>query len=248
MRVGLAVSLGPRFGKKPFTPQSLFAGTAGAWYDPSDLSSMFQDSAGTTAAAVDSPVGRINDKSGNGNHATQATAAARPILRQDGSGRLYLEFDGVDDELRASFAIAQPWDRISAIRQITRADFDRIFGGATANAGNLLQHPTSPQIYALSGDTTGIVATSVPPLGTNMTVTERHAATGARLGINADAYFTGNTGTTLPGGIALGGGGPVGLRFSNIRLYGVVMIGRPLSDSETSQLRSFMAGKAGVTL
>src|SRR3712207_4298621 len=99
----LALSLGlnrqQRGTTAAFSPLSLFAGgTQGAWYDPSDLSSMFQNSNGTTAAAVDSPVGKINDKSGNGNHATQSTSAARPILRQSGS-LYYLEFDGVDDWL-----------------------------------------------------------------------------------------------------------------------------------------------------
>jgi hypothetical protein len=53
-----------------------------AWYDFSDLSSMFQDTAGATpVTAVEQPIGRINDKSGNGWHATQGTAAARPVLR-----------------------------------------------------------------------------------------------------------------------------------------------------------------------
>jgi hypothetical protein len=59
-----------------------FAGEQGAWYDPSDFSTMFQDTAGSTpVTAVEQPVGRINDKSGRGNNATQGTAAARPTLR-----------------------------------------------------------------------------------------------------------------------------------------------------------------------
>lgn len=76
-----------------FTPSSLFSGgERGAWYDPSDLSSMFQDSAGTTpVTAVEQPVGRINDKSGNNNHATQATAASRPVLRARYNYVLYSE-------------------------------------------------------------------------------------------------------------------------------------------------------------
>jgi hypothetical protein len=66
----------------PFTPSRLFrAGEQGAWYDPSDFSSMYQDSAGTTpVTAVEQPVGKILDKSGRGNHAIQATAASRPTL------------------------------------------------------------------------------------------------------------------------------------------------------------------------
>ena len=65
-----------------FSPLSLFAaGEQGAWYDPSDFSTMFQDSAGTTpVTAVEQPVGLIRDKSGRGNHASQSTAASRPVL------------------------------------------------------------------------------------------------------------------------------------------------------------------------
>jgi hypothetical protein len=65
-----------------FSPALLFAaGEQGVWYDPSDFSTMFQDSAGTTpVTAVEQPVGRILDKSGRGNTATQATSASRPVL------------------------------------------------------------------------------------------------------------------------------------------------------------------------
>lgn len=66
----------------PFSPSELFANNeVGAWYDPSDFSTMFQDAAGTTpVTAVEQPVGKILDKSGRGNHASQTTLAARPVL------------------------------------------------------------------------------------------------------------------------------------------------------------------------
>ena len=91
--------LGASMKKAGFTPRSLFsASEPGAWYDPSDMSTLFQDSAGTVpVTAVEQPVGLILDKSGRGNHATQATATSRPVLQQDASGRYYLSFDGVDD-------------------------------------------------------------------------------------------------------------------------------------------------------
>jgi len=69
-----------------WSPSRLFEdGEQGAWYDPSDLSTMFQDSAGTipmehVGTVVDQPVGLILDKSGNGHDAFQATATARPVL------------------------------------------------------------------------------------------------------------------------------------------------------------------------
>lgn len=60
----------------------LFSGSEqGAWYDPSDMSTLFQDNAGTTpVTAVEQPVGRMLDKSGRGNHASQATTTNRPVL------------------------------------------------------------------------------------------------------------------------------------------------------------------------
>lgn len=83
-----------------FQPSTLFAtGEQGIWLDPSDLATMFQDDAGTTpVTAAGQVVGLIRDKSGNGNHATQATAASKPILRNTGA-LWWLEFDGVDDFL-----------------------------------------------------------------------------------------------------------------------------------------------------
>ena len=62
--------------------RALFAaGEQGVWYDPSDLTTLFQDAAGTTpVTAVEQPVGRILDKSGQGNHATQTTSTSRPVL------------------------------------------------------------------------------------------------------------------------------------------------------------------------
>jgi len=68
-----------------FSPRALFAaGAQGVWYDPSDFSTLFQDSAGTTpVTAVGQPVGLMLDKSkglirgpelvSNGNFSSGAT-------------------------------------------------------------------------------------------------------------------------------------------------------------------------------
>ena len=228
-----------------FSPRQLFArGEAGAWYDPSDIRSIFQDSAGTVPAAVDGPVGRLADKSGRGNHAVQAVAAARPTLRSE-SGRLYLEFDGVDDCLRAAFAIAQPWDRISALRQISWTSNDRVFGGSSVNSGELRQAGSSPLLHLFSGLGFEVPA---PAVGANAVIAERHAGANSRGAVNAGAYSIGNGGTSAADGISIAEvGSSVGVvRAANIRLYGLCMVGRALSDGETLRLRRFMASKAGV--
>lgn len=78
--------------------EALFANSeVGAWYDPSDLTTMFQDRAGTTPVTADGQtVGKILDKSGRGNHATAPSDAARPLYKTDGTYH-WLQFDGVDD-------------------------------------------------------------------------------------------------------------------------------------------------------
>lgn len=62
-----------------FTPRSI-SGLA-LWLDASDSGSLFQNSDGTVPATASSdPVGYWGDKSGNGRHAVQATAARRPSV------------------------------------------------------------------------------------------------------------------------------------------------------------------------
>jgi hypothetical protein len=64
----------------------------GIWYDPQDLTTLFQDAQGTLpvympgTGQVDPPVGLMLDKSGGGYHASQNTTTARPTL----SGRYNL--------------------------------------------------------------------------------------------------------------------------------------------------------------
>ena len=89
---------GVTVGEVIFTPLSLFQnGEDGAWYDPSDLTTLFQDAAGTIPVTLDGqPVGLVTDKSGNGNNASQPVAAARPTYNET-PDRLTL--DKVDDSI-----------------------------------------------------------------------------------------------------------------------------------------------------
>jgi hypothetical protein len=84
-----------------FNPSVLFAqGEEGAWYDPSDLSSMFQADQ-TTPAVQGQAVGKILDKSGNGHHLVQTNSDKCPILRVDDLGNFCLDFT-TDDGMRST--------------------------------------------------------------------------------------------------------------------------------------------------
>lgn len=62
-------------------------------YDHKDITSFFSDSAMTTQATVNGPVGAVRDSSGNGRHRRQTDNAKRPTLRQSGS-LYYIEYNG----------------------------------------------------------------------------------------------------------------------------------------------------------
>ncbi|MDP3961151.1 MAG: hypothetical protein Q8Q26_14025 [Pseudorhodobacter sp.] len=96
----LSVTSAPMRERHGWHPGWLFRGGAqGAWFDPLDLSTMFQDAMGSVPVAADGDsVALMQDKSGKGNHAVQTIAARRPTWRTDGVLR-WLEFDGVDDRM-----------------------------------------------------------------------------------------------------------------------------------------------------
>ena len=78
--IALPVSLrGQLLYSTAFDPSRLVVGsTALVWLDPSDLTTLFQDAAGTTpVTAPGQPVGLALDKSGNGFHAT-SSGTSRP--------------------------------------------------------------------------------------------------------------------------------------------------------------------------
>lgn len=82
------------------TPAGLFTnGKDGAWLEPSPTTT-YTDTSGTTAATVGDAVARIDDLSGNDNHATQATSAARPLLAATPDR---VTFDLVDDNFSMDF-------------------------------------------------------------------------------------------------------------------------------------------------
>lgn len=115
----------PKFGLAGVIAGLFAAGEQGAWYDPSDLSTLFQDSAGTVpVTAVEQPVGLILDKSGRGNHAIQPTTTKRPLLKIDGNGKYYLRFDGIDDALYTSsinFIATDKMTVVAGVRKLSDA-------------------------------------------------------------------------------------------------------------------------------
>ncbi len=250
--MGLSMALTQPLGSgaAAFSPATLFTGgVQGAWYDPSDLSSMWQDSAGTVPAAVDSPVGKINDKSGNGNHATQATTARKPILRQAGAV-YYLEFDGVDDFTRVTFANTLPVDRLGAIRLDTWVNNRYIFDGGANNEAVLRQGGVTPQLMT---DSAGGSVSSDLALGVAGVSSERIDATAGNssLQINNGAKSFNFNAHSAATGIGIGdagsaAGGPI--VPSPVLLFGLITRCGTMSTEQLASCKSFLGAKIGIVL
>ena len=226
-----------------WSPLSLFAsGEQGVWYDPSDFSTMFQDSAGTTpVTAVGQPVGKILDKSGRGNHASQSTAAARPVLQQDGNGKYYLAFDGVDDFISATgMTQTTDMDAMFGMQHVGRcAVYHSAYAGVayacTPESGNAVTHTanTGPSVKAyvngviVSPQTRAAIDTAWPDNTTS--VVEMQVA---------DLL------TSWGGGFAFG----FYPAFGGFRRLYPGILRESMSAQELMDARSWVAGKCGVTL
>jgi hypothetical protein len=81
-------------GPSLWTPADI---TTALWLDASDASTMFDATSGGSLVAADGAVARLQDKSGNANHATQSTSGSRPVRKVSVQNGLdVLRFDGAN--------------------------------------------------------------------------------------------------------------------------------------------------------
>jgi len=123
--------------------KSIFAvGGQGFAYDPNDLTTLYQDAAGTIpVTAAGQPVGLMKDKSGRNNHASQTVSASRPILQRNATtGAYYLAFDGADDFLQTSNIDFTGTDEMSLFAGLNRTGNATI--GTVLETGYNYANPT----------------------------------------------------------------------------------------------------------
>lgn len=239
------------------TPKPLFAqGEQGVWYDPSDLSTLFQDSAGTTPVTdVDQPVGRMLDKSGNGNHAVQATSASRPLLKREGSGRYYLLFDGTDDSLATSTMNMTATDEVTAAVALTKssnAARGMLLEFTNASTGRfLIEAPPAGltgYIGASGGSAVAFTSGSSEGAPDNavLTLSGDISADTVSLRRNSTAVSSGSgnqgTGNFANSILYIGRRGGSSLPF-NGKLYGLVVVGRTITQSELFNVEKWLNSK-----
>jgi len=101
-------------------------------------------------------VSQVNDKSGLARHPVQANAAKQPLWVAAGgpNNAPYIEGDGVDEDLRAIFAVPQPCHQFFVIKpSVAPVGYDYMSDGgtgATYNTAALYYHPTLAKLVALN--------------------------------------------------------------------------------------------------
>jgi hypothetical protein len=238
-----------------FDPASLFAGgQEGAWYDPSDLDTLFQDSAGTTpVTASGQPVGKMLDKSGNGNHATQAIYAKRPIYTE-GSGLAWLAFDGVGDAMEAP-ALGVTSSALTMLYSATQSggSADDVIFGVENTTSNRFQNFTTSSGARVTGvqSSGGSTFPAYGNVSTNQIAgavwngsAVQNYINGAASGANSS--LSGSMDLTS-GVIYIGKSPSFSVVFSGI-FRGGLLINRGLSAEEVISFSTYLAAKSGVTL
>lgn len=240
-----------------FSPLSLFSnGEQGALYEPWDLTTLYQDSAGTTPVTADGdPVGLMLDKSGNGNHATQSVAASRPVYRTDGTLH-WLVADGVDDYLVIPVAAqgSASDNNFAAAATVTTAGF-YLFGCFADDGFMLLPGETGCRaIVDVNGAKIAGASTGLYSSGTTLVASAQSDISGGIIDLNLStgyynsAPFTAGV-KSIPVSMALfhRGDQSTSSNFSG-KFFGGLMVSRLASEQERGQCEQYLAQKAGVTL
>lgn len=233
-----------------FDPAQLFAaGEQGGYYDVSDITTLYQDLAGTTpVTATGQTVGKILDKSGRARHLFAPTDAQRPIYTVNGS-LIYLLFDGTDDymlEAGSPSSIVKPLTLAAAAN--CGVSGNKILVGDTLRT-EISINTVGGTVYAGgSSISTSGLSTSVNVDRVFVGVNNGDAT--STIAVNNLQTTAGNAGTnnlTKIGIMGTGAGG--GNLRSTGRFYaGVIRGGGNLTVYQMANLKNWLAAKMGISI
>ena len=200
-----------------------------------------------------------------GNHAYQTTSASRPILRQNATtGSYYLEFDGSDDFLVTNNIDFTSTDKVSlfaGVRKLSDAAAGMVFelssSIGTSNGVFNLAAPSVNQNPEYVFSSKGTATSTARATGFTAPISSVVSAIGdipkPRVVIRVNGVVkqekllsqgTGNYGNQS---LYIGRRGGVSVPF-NGHIYGIICIGKLVSDSETTAIEKEIAKRVGVTL
>lgn len=218
---------------------------------------------GFSASSTSMKISSVSVKELAGNHAFQTTSASRPILRKNAvTGANYLEFDGSDDFLQTGnidFTVTDKVSLFTGVQRLGAASIGTIAEFSTNSGSNT----NSFYLVVLSSDTlqfnsrgagnSATVGRGFPITSASVVVSSVGDISGdvSKIRVNGGSYAvnvadqgTGNYGN-YP--LYIGRRGGTFLPF-NGHIYGLIGIGKLVSDNETTTIEKELAKRTGVTL
>jgi hypothetical protein len=239
-----------------FTPASLFSGgVKGGYWDPSDINTLWKDTAGTTPVTADGDlVARIDDKSGNGNHLTEIVDW-RPVYKTSG-GLRWLQMDDTQPHfmsLTVDFpaTFGTTWSRVSGLASLLDGDFGHFYSDHGTGSTDIALQANSGggNFIFINNGTSGGPQLSFSTGSGACVITELWANPApCQLAIDNGAY--GNSpsiAATAPRGLSVGFSNTGGFH-KKMTWYGAAMIDRALTGTEVANLRTFFGTKVGKSL
>jgi lysophospholipase L1-like esterase len=256
-------------GGAAWSPLIFFSGgEQGGWYDPSDLSTLFQDAAGTTpVTAAGQTVKRWNDKSGRGNH--MSNAAATWTYQVDAAGKPYVQTDGTT-RLNLVSGTTLAWGAGTATIVVsykpTTAGQSRTivgFGNVSNTVGTWSFESISggPLVYrrgsgSFGGNSSASVSTTTTTFcatidlsgTTHATETENWRVNGSSPALtNYGATDTG-TGNFGSNDLRIAGGGTNPSSFWSGRIYQIIVSAKKATLAELQLAETYSGDKAGYAV
>jgi hypothetical protein len=215
------------------------------WLDGSDSSTMFDATSGGNLVAVNSPIARLEDKSGNENHATQSVLNNRP-LRKDLqlNGLDGIEFDGSNDVLRGGNLITGEFSVFAVVKFSGSTEVGAYFTQDSSSLPTLYRHGTGQKLRIFDGTDLDSVST--------INLTNWYILGNVRNSTNKTIYVNGSLdATALIASGSMGGNYGIGSwvnggQFQAMTLAEIIVYNRSLLSSELEEIHTYLNEKWGV--
>lgn len=231
----------------------LFAqGQQGFWLPFTDFASLSQDSAGTLPyTALEQPVGRVLDRSGRGNHASQPTSTARgkvsAAVVSPPTRPYYLQLDGTDDFYTCGGGGSTTGFYYSDVVRPTTSTFSALLDDTTAGGGYLVQRTNTGIHFSAKA---GGVATAVSlPLAANVQAFVLAMDDGVNLTLQVNSAQVSVARPVVTAGAStmyLGRYTTVAQYFNGTMTEPIYRAGPPPSAYERGVIRAYQMQKAGL--
>lgn len=238
----------PLFSQEAFTPPRLPGLTL--WLDASGLSGSDGD-----------PVTTWTDLSGQGNHATQSTTAAKPTFKTNiVNGRAAVLFDGVDDSLDV------PANVEALLQTSTKSVFVAVKWVTLVNSARLLTLATSGtpaarfSMLIVSGFdyyviyTDGAAQQAITLTGVDPSISAAQLFDVIQNGTAITGYVNGvsggsanNAGTEVPNAFGAIGSNQGGSGFANAYICEIVAYNTALSAADAARVRNYLTAKWSIS-